>query len=251
MGSQTQDGNRSFPSPPAVGGGTRIYAVGDIHGRADLLAAMHGLIEADSHKGPPGRRMVVYLGDYVDRGPDSAAVVDLLIHHPLARFERVHLKGNHEDLLLAFMEGRARSADWMLMGGDETLRSYGIHWQLDFPGDGDNRLRARLGLGVPKGHWDFFHALGTLHVEGSYLFVHAGIVPGVPLDGQPEDDLLWIRHEFLDSETRHPWRVVHGHSIAPEPEMRANRIGIDTGAFMSGRLTAAVLEGDAVRFLQT
>ncbi len=225
---------------------TIVYAIGDIHGRGDLLAELHRLIEIDARARPVERRVIVHLGDYVDRGPDSRGVLDRLIGAPLAGFQSVHLKGNHEDLLLRFLDGGAGGI-WLMNDGDATLRSYGVAADDVDPGKAQRAFGKRL----PPAHRAFLEGLALEHREGDYLFVHAGIRPGVPLDRQAPADLLWIREPFLGWTGDHGAVVVHGHTPVPEPEMRANRIGIDTGAFYSGRLTCLVLEGGGRRFLST
>ena len=232
--------------------GTRVYVVGDIHGRADLLEKLHGQILEDAKAFVSGRTVVVYLGDYVDRGLQSRAVIDLLLDAPLAGFEAVHLKGNHEQFLLEFLADASIGLDWLFNGGDATLYSYKVGrtgaWSSD---EGLRRLQADFRANLPERHLQFFRSLGLSHVEGDYLFVHAGVKPGVPLEQQKEYDLLWIREEFLYAQADYGRVVVHGHTIAPGPEVKANRIGIDTGAFASGKLTCLVLEGEARTFLQT
>ncbi|MCZ6467059.1 MAG: metallophosphoesterase family protein [Alphaproteobacteria bacterium] len=231
-----------------------MYAVGDIHGRVDLLAALHDRILDDAAAVTAGRKVLVYLGDYVDRGPCSFAVVDMLIEAPLEGFEIVHLKGNHEDFLLRFVEEEnLEEADlWFINGGDATLHSYKVPL-LTLPfglAELETARRAFLAA-LPPSHMTFFQGLKMFHVEGDYLFVHAGIKPGVPLDEQNEEDLLWIREEFLDSDAAFGHMVVHGHTPAAETDVRPNRIGIDTGAFYTDRLTCLVVEGDSMRFLHT
>ncbi len=233
---------------PAATHSSRIYAIGDIHGRLDLLMRLQDKIRADAARSRARRRVIVYLGDYVDRGPDSQAVVEHLAQNPLEGFETVHLKGNHEDMMLRFLAGEPVARIWFMNGGMETLRSYGVTGLVE---DLPAIARAALARGVPEGHRQFLGGLALSHTEGDYLFVHAGIRPGVPLARQGEADLLWIREEFLDSDASHGKVVVHGHTISPRPEVRANRIGIDTGAFMTGRLTALVLEEDDASFLAT
>jgi serine/threonine protein phosphatase 1 len=233
---------------PAAPADSRIYAIGDIHGRLDLLIRLHEKIAADARRTRARRHVVVYLGDYVDRGPDSKGVVEHLSQGGLAGFERVHLKGNHEDLMLRFLMGEPVARVWFMNGGMQTLRSYGVTGLVE---DLPAIARAALTKGVPERHRQFLDGLALSHVEGDYLFVHAGVRPGIPLGRQDAADLMWIREEFLDSGADHGKVVVHGHTIMPKPDIRANRIGIDTGAFMTGRLTALVLEGDESSLLAT
>ena len=237
----------------AVPMATRVYAIGDIHGRADLVARLHESIRRDSADLPAAcRKVVVYIGDYIDRGIESRQVIDLLLDEPLEGFESVHLLGNHEKAMMDFLDDIAIGLDWMSFGGDATLFSYGVG--MGKAGNAEARLaqiQADLRERLPKRHAEFLASLRLMHTEGDYCFVHAGIRPGVALDRQTVNDLLWIREEFLHSPAAHGKIVVHGHSITPSPQVRPNRIGIDTGAFATGRLTCLVLEGDTRRFLQT
>jgi serine/threonine protein phosphatase 1 len=239
-------------SPIPVGGspppGTRLYVVGDIHGRLDLLLRLQRLILDDAAAAPAQRRVVVYGGDYVDRGPESKEVIEHLIERPLKQFESVHLRGNHEAEMLRFVEGREPRMHWLGFGGLETLESYGV--KLAF-GRTAKQLQRALDAALPAKHARFLRQLFAFHVEGDIVAVHAGIRPGVPLEQQAEEDLLWIRDPFLQSDAAFGKLVVHGHTITQRPEIRPNRIGVDTGAFRSGRLTAAVLQDGQVQFLQT
>ena len=236
--------------------GSRVYAIGDIHGRSDLLRRLHAMILEDAAPDSPDaadlRKVVVYVGDYVDRGPDSAGVIGMLIEEPLQGFESHPLKGNHEDMMIRFLESGEGGEMWMFNGGRDTLDSYGIGLS-DLSQFLDDReaLAQAFGNAVPESHRAFLDGLRLYHREGDYLFVHAGMRPGVALEDQNEQDLIWIRDEFTDSDTDFGAIVVHGHSIRAEPETRPNRIGIDTGAWRSNRLTALVLEGNTRRFLQT
>ncbi len=231
--------------------GARIYAVGDIHGRSDLLDRMHDMIRVDALAHPAADKCVVYLGDYVDRGDDSRGVIDRLIARPLAGFRQVALRGNHEAFLLRFLADPEVGPGWIANGGDATLYSYGVNWRDPFA-DGDwAGVSEALGAALPPDHRAFLDGLALSDVEGDYLFVHAGIRPGVGLAAQSPDDLMWIRGEFLDSTADHGHVVVHGHTITDAPELRDNRIGIDTGAFATGRLTCLVLDGTDQRILQT
>jgi serine/threonine protein phosphatase 1 len=241
------------PRPASTPAGTRIYAIGDIHGRLDLLTGLHGLIAEHAARSPAARRLLVYVGDYIDRGPDSAGVLDLLLDHPLAGFETVHLLGNHEDSMLQFTEDLSIGPAWFNYGGLDTLRSYGVEIRFDPGRDAQElrRLQIECRRRVPRRHVEFLRKLPLMHVEGEYAFAHAGIRPGVAIDRQVRDDVLWIRDEFLHSTADHGKVVVHGHTISFEPEERSNRIGIDTGAFWSDRLTCLVLDGTERAFLQT
>jgi serine/threonine protein phosphatase 1 len=238
---------------PTVPSGSRLYAVGDIHGRLDLLTRLHALIAADAETSTAQRRVLVYVGDYVDRGPDSAGVIDLLLDRPLPGFEIVHLLGNHEETMLRFPVDITVGPTWLYYGGVETLLSYGVDVRSNAWRDERElcRLQAEVRRCVPRRHVEFMRAMPLFHVEGDYLFVHAGIRPGVPLEQQEADDLLWIRGDFLRSRVDHGKIVVHGHTITEMPDAQPNRIGIDTGAFYSNRLTCLVLEGPGRWYLQT
>lgn len=229
---------------------TVVYAVGDIHGRLDLLEALQGCIVDDASRRTASRRVVVYLGDYVDRGPDPAGVIDRLVGAPLDGFDSVHLAGNHEDFLVRFLERPEIGPVWLANGAAATLASYGV----DVAGPDSASpaaLAARFAGALPASHRAFLDGLALSHVEGDYAFVHAGVQPGVALADQSRDDLLWIRRPFLESRARHEHVVVHGHTIRDAPDVRDNRIGIDTGAFATGILTAVALEGDERRFIDT
>jgi serine/threonine protein phosphatase 1 len=238
-------------APMRVPQGRRVYAVGDIHGRDDLLDRLLRLIRVDAASAGGLECVAVFLGDYVDRGPMSFEVIDRLINTPLPGFRHVFLKGNHEAMMLGFLTGVVDDL-WIDNGGGETLRSYGIDdLSLFIDVRGLETARRALDAAMPPSHRRFLDGLGLSHVEGDYAFVHAGIRPGLALAEQRERDLLWIRGPFLSACGSFGLRIVHGHTIAPEPEVHSNRIGIDTGAFYSGRLTCVVLEGDEVRFLST
>ena len=243
---------REEPTPPAAPPGTRLYAIGDIHGRLDLLTTLWRLVQEDAERRQAPRNVVVYLGDYIDRGDQSRAVIEQLLRRPLPGFETVHLKGNHEDIMMRFLDDVSVGPNWLTYGGMETLQSYGI----DPPGPYDGtaeleRAQRALAALLPSDHLAFLRGLASSHQEGDYFFVHAGVRPGVPLDRQSDADMLWIRDEFLRSDASFGCVVVHGHSITPEPDVRRNRIGIDTGAFHSGHLTCLVAEGTERSFLQT
>ena len=230
-----------------------VYAVGDIHGRDDLLDRLHAKIAADADRRDRARRVIVYLGDYVDRGLESRQVIDRLIDPPDDGFERVFLKGNHEDAMVQFLDDTGIGPSWMSFGGDATLYSYGVDVYAT-PPEGAERLehiQARLREALPGTHRRFLEDLVTSHVEGDYMFVHAGVRPGVPLHMQSGEDLMWIRDEFLYSRKDFGKVIVHGHSIETKPVVQANRIGIDTGAFATGVLTALALAGTDRAFLST
>ncbi|WP_439533861.1 metallophosphoesterase [Polymorphobacter sp.] len=236
------------PSPPAVPDGVRVYAIGDIHGRLDLLDELLALVAADCAEATT-RNEVIFLGDYIDRGPQSAAVLERLVSplpdHASWRF----LAGNHEDAMASILAGDfGVMAEWIEFGGYETLESYGLS-RREVAAGGivlENALSR-----IPPAHRDFLNALEDQVIIGNYLFVHAGIRPGVALARQDRRDLLSIRQPFLDDDRDHGVVVVHGHNISDAVEIRHNRIGIDTGAYRSGQLTALVLEGTTRRLLQT
>ncbi len=237
---------------PRVPEGRRVYAIGDIHGRDDLLARLHALIAEDAATGTPAANSLVYLGDYIDRGPASRQVIERLAGPPLAGFEAVFLKGNHDDFLLDFLDDDGPADMWLMNGGIATLASYGI--EVAFPPADPAELdaiRRDLARRLGPAHRDFLRRLRPSHAVGDYLFVHAGVRPGVDLAVQDPFDLMWIRGDFLDWDGPFGATVVHGHTITPIPVFRANRIGIDTGAYSSGRLTSLVLEGGSRRLLQT
>jgi serine/threonine protein phosphatase 1 len=235
------------PQAPA---GQRIYCIGDIHGRADLLQQLHALVAADA-AAYPGQKLLIYLGDYIDRGPDSRQVVDRLISGAPDGFEPVFLLGNHEQALLDFLQDARRMAAWLHWGGRETLRSYGISLSQHLEIEQLQAVGRELADRVPAEHKAFYASLRSDYSAGDYYFVHAGIRPGVALHKQQLGDKLWIREEFTRSQEQHPAVVVHGHSITPDVELLPNRIGIDTGAFYTGVLTALVLEDTSQRLLQT
>jgi serine/threonine protein phosphatase 1 len=236
------------PATPRVPAGTRIYAVGDIHGRADLLDMMTQSIDADLAARPVQRAIEVYLGDYVDRGPDSYGVVTRLLARSFSQ-EVVCLKGNHELLFQRFLQDPGTLATWAANGGLATLASYGLSPLLETNPE-IAEVAAWIDMTLPRTHREWLAGLPPLFHCGDYVFVHAGIRPGVALSEQTELDLLWIRSEFLGSTADHGKVVVHGHTPTSSPEVLSNRIGIDTGAYMSGRLTCLVLEDDRQAIMQ-
>ena len=233
--------------------GVRVYAIGDIHGRADLLRSLHAMILDDARSQPiPDHLVAVYTGDYVDRGLQSREVVEFLVGEPLPDFQQIFLKGNHEDCLLQFLVDFAVGPDWMSIGGNATLYSYGLRVEKGLhSAETFSTLGSEFRDRLPPSHLRFFQKLQLSYQRGDYFFCHAGCDPGRPLDKQRPEDLMWIRKEFTQSTRLHGKIVVHGHTLSTEPEIRPNRIGIDTGAYFSNRLTCLVLEGRARRFLQT
>lgn len=240
------------PAHASVPRGMRVYAVGDIHGCAEVFDRLHDTILADAATAPDLIKYLVYLGDYVDRGPDSRGVIGRLVAGPPPGFGAIHLKGNHEAAMVQFLTDLSIAPTWLSFGGLATLASYGIRLPGRVnPPEQIEAAQQALRQALPPTHRLFLSGL-RLHVTiGDYFFVHAGIRPGVALDRQQERDLIWIRDTFLNSAADHGKVVVHGHTICNDPELRANRIGIDTGAFATGRLTCLVLEGNTRRFLAT
>jgi serine/threonine protein phosphatase 1 len=221
---------------------TRIYAIGDIHGRLDLLDKLHDRIAQDAEAAGAARNLIIYLGDYIYRGLESRGVLDRLAGPPLPDFEAVHLMGNHEAIMLEFLEDPSLGPKWMPIGGNATLLSYGVEMRGSSPRSADFALiQEELNDKLPPEHLAFLQSLALRHVEADYYFVHAGVRPGRPLANQVERDLIWIREPFLSSSEWHGKMVVHGHSIEWEPQVFGNRIGIDTAAYASGRLTCLVL----------
>jgi serine/threonine protein phosphatase 1 len=239
--------------PARVPPGVCVYAIGDIHGRADLLEVMHRAIAADAAQLTPGTdKLVVYVGDYVDRGMESSQVIELLVRRPLAEFQPVYLLGNHDAWLLSFLIDAKIGPIWLRYGGDATLHSYGVRVRLPINDvQHFEELQAELRERLPRRHVEFLERLELSYETGDYLFLHAGIRPNVPLDQQTVDDLLWIREPFLSSRRDFGKVIVHGHTVEAEPAVRANRIGIDTGACWTGCLTCLVLEEGSRRFLTT
>ena len=239
--------------PARVPPGVCVYAVGDIHGRVDLLAALHRLIAEDaSHLTPGTDKLVVYVGDYVDRGLESRQVIDLLLDRPLPEFSAVHLLGNHDAWLLSFLVDAQVGPTWLRYGGDATLHSYGVSVGLQRDDARlHDKLQAELRARVPRRHVDFLQSLQLNYETGDFLFVHAGVRPTLPLDRQTTEDLLWIREPFLSWRRDLDKVVVHGHTVGADPIVRNNRIGIDTGACWTGCLTCLVLEEGDYRFLST
>ncbi|MBI4985006.1 MAG: metallophosphoesterase [Rhodocyclales bacterium] len=232
---------------------TVIYAIGDIHGRCDLLAELHAGIAADAARRAEPRPVMVYLGDYVSRGRDSRRVVDLVLAAAAPGIAKVCLRGNHEDLLLRYLGGDLKAGRfWFDYDGMDALENYGVAVPDRRVRDDRSleELRQAFAAALPPAHLDFFRSLVVSHDAGGYRFVHGGVRPGVALARQTEHDQVWLRQPFLDSDDDHGAVVVHGHSMAAEPQVRCNRIGIDTGAYRSGVLTCLVLAGGARRFLQ-
>lgn len=241
-----KSGRSAFTGPP----GSRAYAIGDVHGRLDLLRDLLAAIERDNAARGPAKTYLVMLGDLVDRGPDSRGVIEHLISSPPPLGRAIYLKGNHEEFFHDVLSGNeAAAADWLGHGGYECAESYGVSkgWSMNAT---PAAVVERLAAAVPQAHKDFLAAMADSFRFGDYLFVHAGIRPGVALDRQTAKDLRWIRDGFVDDLSDHGVCVVHGHTIVDGIEERANRIGIDTGAYRTGILSAVGLEGTERWFLE-
>jgi serine/threonine protein phosphatase 1 len=233
---------------PRVPRGVRVYAVGDIHGRADLLQTVFARIDLDMLERRVARPIEIYLGDYIDRGPQSREVLDQLVTRGENR-EIVCLKGNHEVFPVEFVENAQSLHEWAQIGGMDTLLSYGLRPPVN-PGDEELRtLAAEFRAVMPRAHRAFLDQLVPHLTCGDFYFVHAGVRPGVALRDQDEQDLLWIRDEFLQSEDDHGKVIVHGHTPVLEPEFWPNRINIDTGAYATGRLTCLIIDEDKLSLL--
>ncbi|MGH7211380.1 MAG: metallophosphoesterase [Acetobacteraceae bacterium] len=230
------------PAPAALPPGRRVYAIGDIHGCLAQLTALHAMIEADLATRPVAAPLLVHIGDYVDRGPDTAGVIERLRRGPpIAGIPTVNLKGNHEQTMMEALAGeRAAGTDWLFHGGKPAMESYGL--------DPDGP-RTAWRTAVPDAHLAFLHQLTLMHREGGYVFAHAGIRPGIRLEEQTQDDLLRIRQPFLFTDQDLGVIVVHGHTPTKAPVIRSNRIGIDTGAVFGGKLTCLVLDDSRMGFL--
>lgn len=236
------------PSRFRIPDGVRVYAIGDVHGHRDLLEALLAAIDEDLAQSPVERALEITLGDYIDRGPDSRGVLQLLSTRPPSGRTRISLRGNHEDFLLAFVKNPGVLYGWAQNGGIETLGSYGVHVARGAVDPAAVHMEFLAAL--PEHHLSFLQGLALTHREGDVLCVHAGIRPGVPLDAQDPDDLTTIRRAFLESDDALPVRVVHGHTPTETPTVTPYRIGIDTGAFATGVLTCCALEGGDYRFIQ-
>lgn len=240
--------SRRRPQGPA---GCRAYAIGDVHGRLDLLRNLLERIEEDSACRSNARTLVVFLGDLVDRGPDSAGVLEFLRQYRPPTLEPVFLFGNHEEVMLRVLGGeRGGLLDrWLRYGGAEALTSYGMYGAgiRDLP---ERRALEQIVEAVPRSHTAFLESFADTFRFGDFLMVHAGIRPGVPLHNQTQEDLHWIREPFLSDQRNHGFVVVHGHTIVEDVDEQPNRIAIDTGAYRSGLLSAIGIEGTERWFLQ-
>ncbi len=248
------DGRRIAAQIPDL---QRVYAIGDIHGRSDLLATLLDRLKQDAAS-YEGQITLICMGDYIDRGPDSKGVVDMLTNTIPSTWQTVFLRGNHEQAMLDFRstahltEKRGARCEWLAWGGLQALESYGV------PPFGPHGVRDAAALAAEfehalteTGHDRFYNDTRLFHTCGGYLFVHAGVRRGIPIKNQMPEDLLFIREDFLGQPHDLPYRIVFGHTIMPQPLVEDDRIGIDTGAFDSGILTALKLEGTHVDFIQT
>src|SRR5690348_2976528 len=228
--------------------GIRLYAIGDVHGRLDLLNRLLARIEADIADRPVEHAIHVFLGDYIDRGPASKEVFDRLIALCATQLA-VFLRGNHETYLSEFLTDPGVLSEWKQLGGLATLLSYGLDPSSDCGAEEEQRLSQALARTLPPAHRQLLGIMRPSFTCGDFFFVHAGIRPGTPLDKQDEVDLLWIREEFLLSQDLYEKVIVHGHTPMPEPQIYPNRINIDTGAYATGRLTCLALEGNRISFI--
>jgi serine/threonine protein phosphatase 1 len=235
---------QSQRAPARLPDGLRIYAIGDIHGRADLLESLLLQIDVDCKLYPSLRPIVVFVDDYIDRGPASREVLDLLLGYERTK-ETISLRGNHETIVHRFLSEPAILDEWRLYGGLETLMSYGLKPSINPDAFESARLANELAKSIPKQHLEFLEPLNLSFNCGDFLFVHAGIRPGVPIRKQREEDLLWIREEFLSCEQ--PFgKFVHGHTPVRSADIRSNRTNNDTGAFATGRPTCVVIESASI-----
>jgi serine/threonine protein phosphatase 1 len=231
-------------------GDVRLYIIGDIHGRSDLLDRIVDEIYRDMERHKGGKCLTITLGDYVDRGPDSRGVLDRLACNPFPT-DYVALKGNHEVLFETFLRDPSAGVAWRRLGGLETLHSYGIPVNDLMIGRGFDAALHALRAAIPKEHLRFLSALKPSISFKDCFLCHAGVRPGISLENQRLEDLLWIRDEFLNSTADFGKIVIHGHTPREWPDVRPNRVNIDTGAFASGRLTCLVVDGEHGRFLFT
>lgn len=234
--------------PPSVGDARRVYVVGDIHGRADLLHETHRKILADGGSCAL-EKQIIYLGDYIDRGMESRQVLDALLQTPFSGWQSVFLKGNHEQMLLDSARDLSVIPMWLEYGGRATLASYGVMTPQFSSVKNLESIAEQVLASIPADHLEFIERTKDSHQLGDYYFVHAGVRPGRSLLKQKPEDLLWIREEFTRSKLTHEKFIVHGHTISKEPDRQPNRLGIDTGAYTTGNLTCLVLEGAEQRFL--
>ena len=240
-----------MPSTARGKNGARAYAVGDVHGRLDLLERMLAMIEGDVASRAKKRTFAVFLGDLIDRGPDSAGVIERLRTWRPDGIRPVFLTGNHEEVMLRVLAGEEGILPhWLKFGGSECLASYGLN-PSGLRQVNERTALERVRAGVPPSHQNFLESFGDTFRFGDYLLVHAGIRPGVAIEDQHVKDLRWIREPFLSDGKEHGFVVVHGHTVCDSVEERENRIGIDTGAYVSGDLTALSIEDEERWYLST
>ena len=238
----------STPSGPK---GHRAYVIGDVHGCIALLDRLLGRIEREIEENPQTKVSIVFLGDLIDRGPASAQVVERLRTYSPAGAAAHFIMGNHEEVMLRILGGEASLlGSWLRFGGAETLRSYGVD-PVELARLPDDAIVGRLQKAVPAGHRAFLDGFADSISFGDYLLVHAGIRPGVALSDQSQSDLRWIREPFLEDSSDHGVVVVHGHTITNRVDVAPNRIGIDTGAFCTGTLSALAIDGRERWLIQT
>jgi serine/threonine protein phosphatase 1 len=230
---------------PRLPDGVCIYAISDIHGCVNQLRDVFAAIDHHLSRSKPTRAIHVFLGDYIDRGPQSAEAIDLLIERG-KRYESIFLKGNHEAMLFEILQDPEKFAGWKQFGGMQTLLSYGLTPPLNPDPEEQKSMVETLARRIPRHHRHFFNSLRPSYSAGDFFFVHAGVKPGVPLAEQKQQDLLWIRDEFLLSEANFGKFVVHGHTPVDKPDFRPNRINIDTGAYATGILTLLTIQGDHI-----
>ncbi|MEM7634504.1 MAG: metallophosphoesterase family protein [Pseudomonadota bacterium] len=247
--SKNKDGQED--SEPRLPEGVRVYVIGDIHGRIDLLERLYAMMEADRKDRPIGHCVEVFLGDYIDRGPSSRQVLDWMVQGYSFCNKRITLRGNHELYLQDFLTDPGVIGSWGQYGGLETLHSYGLKFRMPMGEDQWAGIQKNLLEVLPSSHRGFLENCILSAGAGKYFFAHAGVNPHISLDDQVAEDLLWIREPFLSHDSALPKMIVHGHTPTEKPEVEVHRIGIDTGAYITGRLTCAVLEGNDVRFLST
>lgn len=230
----------------------RAYVVGDIHGRLDLLQHLLARIHRDMQLRTPRETLLVFVGDLIDRGPQSAQVIERLRTYHRPNVQPIFLLGNHEEVLLRILDGdTSLIRSWLRFGGAQCLKSYGVSPRKVATAAGVLEALETIRGAIPREHVEFLRSFDDSCRFGDYLFVHAGIRPGIDLQEQRQSDLRWIREPFLLDETDHGFVVVHGHTIAAEVEEKPNRIGIDTGAYATGVLTALGIEGDERWFIDT
>jgi serine/threonine protein phosphatase 1 len=239
--------DRERSAAPTISAGWRLYVIGDIHGRLDLLNDLERQIKRDLESAP-AHVLTIFLGDYVDRGGESAGVLDRLASDDFCT-PICALRGNHEEVFLRFLEVPSVLASWRQFGGLETLHSYGVNVAEAMRGVGYEKAQEALASVLPSSHLQFLQGTRPSFEMGDYFFCHAGVRPGVSLDKQVSHDLLWIRSEFLNFEGSFEKIIVHGHTPVGQPDIKQNRINVDTGAYASSILTALVLEGESRRFL--